>query len=185
MTAEFLERSAVGLTEQQQLAHGQMLRYRLDSYLSLLSRLEERDEAGFRAALAWKGSTLVRQRAMRLLADKPEIAEKFAELQQVTRRWARLATAVPPPQQAQHFQEQIAALHAEKEELEAQLSRSSAAFRDANQQITLENLLSSLSPGTALVDFLEYEYSTGSNCRNGAASAYGSSKPMTEPSSPS
>ncbi|WP_013630017.1 CHAT domain-containing protein [Rubinisphaera brasiliensis] len=156
ISGRHIERTAAILSEQQQLAFGQTFRHQLDGYLTLAQRLSDHDEEAFRLVLRWKGSTLVRQRAARLLSDEPTIAPLFADLQQVTRRWAALATAVPNPDQAESFHQQLSRLTAEKERLEIELSRQSAVFRQAMDVVTLEHLQASLPPKAAVVDFLEY-----------------------------
>jgi hypothetical protein len=52
----------------------------------------------------------------------------------------------------------FAELAAQKQRLETDLSGKSAAFRDAMQKVTLENLLTALPPDVALVDYLEINY---------------------------
>jgi CHAT domain-containing protein len=50
----------------------------------------------------------------------------------------------------------VRALSEEKELLEAELSRESAAFRDAQAKITFDQLLNAVPSDSALVDYLEY-----------------------------
>ena len=93
---------------------------------------------------------------MRLAAGDPEVAPLFAELQRVTRQWAALATGTPPPDQPDRWLERVAALGAEKERLEAELSRRSAAYGQATEKLTVDQLLECLPAAGSLVDFLEF-----------------------------
>ncbi|MCA9125281.1 MAG: CHAT domain-containing protein, partial [Planctomycetales bacterium] len=152
-----LENSALIQSERQQLAMGLMVRYQLDNYISL--SLASEDYAGplFGEVLAWKGATLVRQRGMRLAASDPRIADRFLQLQQVARQLGALAQTVPVQlDQQESWRERVRELTNQKERLEAELSRKSAAFRAAEQEITFAQLLSALPKDAVLVDYLEY-----------------------------
>ena len=156
ITSRHVEAAAAALSERQQLAMNQMFRYRLDAFVQFLLARGGRDREAFAAVLGWKGATLVRQRAMRLAADEPELAPLFADLQRVARLWAALATGTPPLDQQDRWRERVATLEAEKERLEAELSRRSAAYRQATEKLTVDQLLKDLPADAALVDFLEF-----------------------------
>ena len=166
-TANLLERTSLVQSERQQLAMGQSLRFQLDSYLSCALEAEQFGEQAFRQVLAWKGATLVRQRQLRKVADQNEIAPLFAKLQQTVTRLSTLALRVPEPKQRAVWNRQIDELTAEKERLEVELSKKSAAFRETKKRITLEMLLKALPKDTALIDFLEYDRSTLDNQKKG------------------
>jgi CHAT domain-containing protein/tetratricopeptide (TPR) repeat protein len=152
-----LERAALVQSERQQLAMGQMLRYRLDGYLSLALESGDFPTAAAREALRWKGATLVRQRAMRLAAEDPNVADHFRELQLVTRQLASLSRAAPAnAHDVVGWRERISQLTGQKETLEARLSRDSAAFREATQDVTLDQIQAALPNGGVLVDYLQF-----------------------------
>ena len=157
ITRAMMESCSLAQSERQQLSLGQSLRYRLNNYVSLGLNSNRFAREVFDEVLAWKGATLVRQRGMRLAADDPAVAELFGRLQQTARQMASLSRAVPEDagQQAS-WRRRVADLTAESERLEAQLSDRSAAFRHANEEVTLDNLLAVMPDDAVLVDFLEF-----------------------------
>ena len=158
LTRSLLEKSSIIQSERQQLAMNQMLRYRLDSYLSLALDNPEFQAKAAREVLQWKGATLVRQRAMRQAAEEPAISARFAELQQVSRQLASLSRATPSGD-PDTWKQRITDLTADKERLEAQLSRDSATFRSAMQQVTPEQIQAAIPADAVLIDFLQFSRS--------------------------
>ena len=106
--------------------------------------------------VSWKGATLVRQRGMRLAAGDPAIADQFEMLQSKAAQLTELVNATPDPDEADNWRERMRKLSREKEDLETELMRKSAAFRDAMQQITLAQVKTALPKDALLVDFLEF-----------------------------
>ncbi len=104
-------------------------------------------------ALAWKGALLLRQQERRLflrLDDDPAARMAAEALQSVTRRLAALRLS-PAATKAR-----LDALEKEQEEAQAELSRLSAAFREAREKEerpTPERLAKALPPDVALVDY--------------------------------
>ena len=167
ITINHLRSTSLILSERQQLAMNQMLRSRLDRYLSL--SIEEGDSFRSKAArqvLTWKGATLARQRGMRLAAADPEIGEQFKQLQTLSRQLASLSR-VGPTQKANDWKQQVQELTTKKERLEAQLSQKSASFRDALKTITPELIQASIPTDGVLVDFLQYTHSKPSEVQKG------------------
>lgn len=162
ITRESIEDSSLVQSERQQLAMAQNMRHQLDSFVSLAFCAKRFEEEAFREVLAWKGATLVRQRQMRKVADDVKIAPLFAKLQQTVTRLATLVRAVPEPKKQEVWRRQIADLSAEKERLEAELSRQSAAFRQTKKRITLEDLMAALPRDAVLVDVLSAQIDTPS-----------------------
>jgi len=157
VTRRLLEATAVVQSERGQLAMGQSLRFRLDGFISLAVADREFQREAFAEVLAWKGATLVRQRDMRSAAGDPTVAELFRRLQEATRGLNAAGRAVPEGEGREAaWREQLAELTAEKERLEAEVSRRSAAFRRAVRNTTPDELIASLPADAALVDFLEY-----------------------------
>jgi len=152
---DVLARAALVQSERQQLAMGQMLRYRLDSYVSFTLQSGQFQASAAREILRWKGATLVRQRAMRLAAEDPAIADRFRALQQVSRRLASLSRTTPAGD-LDNWKTQITDLTAEKERLEAQLSRDSSAFRSAMEEITPQQIQAAVPRDAVLIDYLQF-----------------------------
>jgi tetratricopeptide (TPR) repeat protein len=155
-----LDLAAAVQSERQQLAMASHLRCTLDAYLDLAPRAKHGGEPAYRPVLAWKGAVFARQRRFRLQRRHPELADAFAQLESMASRLATLAFAVPDPEQQATFRRQIEELTEEKERLESDLARRSAAYRQQRQAERLEpeRLQAALRADTALVDFLEYTH---------------------------
>jgi CHAT domain-containing protein/tetratricopeptide (TPR) repeat protein len=151
-----LEATSVVQSERQQLAMLQSVRRFLDNYLSLAVESRRYADQVYREMLAWKGSVLLRQRQMRAAGTTAETSAVFGQLQRVVLQWAKLAQATPDPKQATSWRERVAELAAERERLEAELSRRSAAYRRAKRLATPQELQAALPKDVALLDFLEF-----------------------------
>ncbi|MCC7334772.1 MAG: CHAT domain-containing protein, partial [Pirellulaceae bacterium] len=151
-----IHEAATILSERQQLAMNQSLRFHLDNYIDTCTRSSLAPKNAVSNVMLWKGSTLYRQRQMRKAADSPAIADQFAKLQLAVRQLSQLAQAPPGPDKYDNWKQRLAELTAEKETLESGLSRKSAAFRDAMQEITFEQIQQAIPADTVLVDYLEY-----------------------------
>jgi CHAT domain-containing protein len=156
--------AAAASAEQQQLLYGQSVRHLLDSYLSHLVRAGDQAETAYGVELAWKGATLARQRAARLV-NSPELAPVFTELQSVVRQWTAAAKAAADgdPKFVKFYGE----LAARREALEADLSAKSGAYADAVKDVSAGDVASALPEDAALVDYFEYTYSEPSKTENG------------------
>ncbi len=152
--AKQVEAMAVAQNETGQLLMSGYARGFLDFYVSFLLRVGDGDAEAYRAVLNWKGATLVRQRAARMVANNEELAPLFAELQGVIRQWSALSTA--PPQADPRWQERLAALAQDKDRLELALSRQSAAFRAATAKVEIAELQAVLPEGAVLIDYFEF-----------------------------
>lgn len=147
-------------SEQQQLATAATLRKRLDLFLSLGARGAIPVERTHAAVLAWKGAVLVRQRWLRGLrhaGDAP--AQRIAgQLEATARRLATLALAAPEPAMVPRWRQQVRDLADEKERLEAEWARHSAALRTQRTEgePSAGQLSQALPEKTVLFDFLEY-----------------------------
>lgn len=152
------ERSAIILSERQQIAMGQKLREKLAGYVSLALQFEESKSSAARQLLQLKGSTLVRQRAMRLAAADPAVADRFRGLQVATRQLSSLART-SPGSDVQSWRDRLSKLTSRKERLEAELSRDSTAFREAQKRVAFEEIQGSVPEDGVLVDYLQYRRS--------------------------
>ncbi|HMP04766.1 MAG TPA: tetratricopeptide repeat protein, partial [Lacipirellulaceae bacterium] len=156
-----VENNSYRLTERQQILYSQSLQFYLDSYLRCAVRVPEIAQLAYRHVLAWKGSTLVRQRAARLVADTPELAALRGELDEATRRWATLAGARPDKGEEQ-WQIQMEQLTKEKQRLEIAFTERARALRMAQNEsadadrATLETVIDALPADAALVDYFEF-----------------------------
>ncbi|QDS91234.1 photosystem I assembly protein Ycf3 [Rosistilla ulvae] len=151
-----LDTAAMIQSERQQLAMAANIRVQLDTYLAMVVDAEQYQTRAFREVLRWKGATSVRQQQMRTVADDKELAPLFKKLQQTATRLASLSRIFPEPENQDSWKRQITELTAEKERLEAELSRQNATFRNAQDPVTLEDLLTAFPPDATLVDFVEY-----------------------------
>jgi CHAT domain-containing protein len=156
ITIQLLDQTSSILTEQQQLTMSKANVSYMNGYLTSLVKLPQHDAEAYAAVLHWKGATMVRQRAIRLVAEQPELAALFTQLQNVTRRWAALATAQTPPEDQDAWKELLTDLTAQKEKLEAELSNKSAEFRNANKVVGITELKQALPEKTCLIDFFEF-----------------------------
>lgn len=113
------------------------------------------------AVLAWKGAVALRQQQLRGLRREPGVAADAAKLQEVNLRLANLAAVIPDPKKASEHRRLLVDVTRQKEDLEVQLARKSAGFRQGQQAsaLTSDQLRATLPADTALIDFLEYLYS--------------------------
>jgi CHAT domain-containing protein/tetratricopeptide (TPR) repeat protein len=158
VTIEFnrLEATAVIQSERQQLAMLGSVRSYLNGYLALSTSKAEFPTPAYRLMLAWKGMVFRRERLARAGEQTPELAALFRQLQQVARELGKLVWAIPDPKQVTRWKEDVARLTEKKEQLEAELSSRSAAFRHAKAPTTLEDVQAALPKDVVLVDFLEF-----------------------------
>ncbi len=155
-------------TEHEQLNYGRKLQIYLDAYLRCLLKSGEGDESAYRQVLAWKGATLVRQRAQKLFEDSPELAALRNELRTIVPQWAALQTMLSQASsdgEVKKWQGRLDELGKRKQELELELNEkinaakvaaAEAGAAEQSADATLESLLASLPSGGALVDYLEY-----------------------------
>ncbi len=157
-----LERYALAQSERQQLAMTRDLRRYLDRSLSLPGAAGAPAAEAYEPVLSWKGAVFARQKYLRLLRGRPELARLGKKLQSTTSELANLAFAVPDPKQAGAWKKRLAELTLDKEDLERQLAGKSDAFLKEKQaaRLTPAQLRDMLPAGTALVDFLEYKQGT-------------------------
>jgi len=148
--------AAVVQSERQQLAMRAAVRHQLHGLISLAATTPQYGSVAFDEVLAWKGLVLSRQRAMRSVADRPELAPIWEELRTTATKLATLSLATPTPTQAANWQANIAELSSQKEMLESRLAAASSEYRAALKPINAANLRASLPEYAALVDFLEF-----------------------------
>jgi CHAT domain-containing protein/Tfp pilus assembly protein PilF len=170
-----LDLAAQSLAERQQLAMTRLLRGRLDDYLSFVVHTRRPPDLVYGDVLAWKGAVFLRQRRQRDLRQvlvarpDPELQKLFADLENTSRQLARLAFAVPAPQQQAGWRKRLSELTEEKERLEITLARRSAAFQKERERarLTARHIQKVLPAGVALIDVLEYRHSQPSKPHKG------------------
>jgi CHAT domain-containing protein/tetratricopeptide (TPR) repeat protein len=156
-----LDATAAVQSERSQLTMSRALRHQLDAFISLIVNSGLHPREVFDGVLAWKGSTLMRQRGMRLSADNPEVRDVLIQLQQSAARLSLHGRTIPSQEPERgEWRERLAELTTENERLEAALSTKSAPFQQARKNVTLDDLLESLPKDGVLVDYLEFERSS-------------------------
>jgi CHAT domain-containing protein/tetratricopeptide (TPR) repeat protein len=152
-----VEAAAIAQDEAGQLAMSRSVQFYLDAYLSShLHAGDRRGDEAYRAVLNWKGATLVRQRAIREVADNAALAPLLAELHAVVREWSALMVEESNADPAR--QEQLATLTREKARLELELSSRSTEFRAATAELPVEELQRLFPADVTLVDFFEFSF---------------------------
>jgi tetratricopeptide (TPR) repeat protein/CHAT domain-containing protein len=134
----------------------------LHHYATLAALRGSLDERLYRHVLGWKGLVTSRQSEARLAHDQPALRPLLQELEEARAGLARLLHAVPTTREGlARWRKDFDRLEADKERLEENLARQSAAYRDLRrlQQATAADVVKALAPGTALVDFFQYEHS--------------------------
>jgi CHAT domain-containing protein len=155
-TRQYLDGSSSVLSETQRLGLTARLHYRLNLYL-ILAELTKRPIAErYQACLLWKGASLSRHAEERLVRDKPELAGVWNELQSARLRLARHTAQLPDPKQQAAWVEQMEALTRKRDQQEARLARTSAAFRNELRlrRIGVRDVQQVLPASTALVDVI-------------------------------
>src|SRR5262249_19066092 len=114
----------------------------------------------YRHALAWKGAAAARHAEDRLVRAQPELKDLHDRLTRARAGLARLAFAVPPPEQRDAWLQQLRDLYDDKDNLESELVSKSEAFRTAKERRRLGSaeVGRALPPGAVLVDLLEYSH---------------------------
>ncbi|WP_442509010.1 CHAT domain-containing protein [Novipirellula sp. SH528] len=157
ITRKNIELTSAAQSERQQLAMASLFRERLDLLLTAAANYPDAAKDAFEEILAWKGSTLVRQRRMRKLSQQASIADQYKKLRQITMQIASLSRSSPAEINAMaDWKTTLTAMMAEKETLEAELSRTNAEFRSAQSPPSLAQLAASLPQDSVLIDYFEY-----------------------------
>ncbi len=132
----------------------------LDFYLSVASVSGIKAEELYGHIPEWKGVVEARQDEDRLTRDQPELKETLGQLAQARSRLAHLAFTAPAAGQRQAWRQQLDALRNEKEALESDLARKSAAFGKVQKtrRLGAAEVAAALPPGTVFVDLLAYHH---------------------------
>jgi len=130
----------------------------LSAYLSVAPAAGIKPEEIYGHVLAWKGGALARQDEDRLVRDQPDLRDTVGQLEQARARLAHLAFTTPSTAERQAWLRQLDALRDHKEDLERDLARKSAAFRQVREtrRLGAAEVAAALPPGIVLVDLLDY-----------------------------
>ncbi len=156
----FIAETLLGLSERQRLQLIGMHRRLLDYYLCLTSTPSRGSPTVgdvYAQSLKWKGVVAEQVQADRLISKSAELADDGQKLRQLRSQYASLAFAVPPANERDAWSEQLQQLRTAKEDLEADLSQRSATFREAQQDVAVEQLVAALPADTAFLDFFQYQ----------------------------
>jgi tetratricopeptide (TPR) repeat protein/CHAT domain-containing protein len=172
---EHINNNSHTYTERQQIAYQHKLQLILDGFLRCMLRADNASENAYREVLAWKGSTLVRQRAQTLFDDSPELAAMRAEQRQIVPQLGALQTKLAQNSSegdAKKWEAKYHQLNERREELELAINGKirelrfaqvieegegvAAASGVANETSTFDRVFAALPADGALVDYLEY-----------------------------
>jgi CHAT domain-containing protein len=156
---EYLENVFAGQSERERLDILRQYRSRLDLYLRAAQSAHQPVPAAemYRHVLVWKNAAAPRNDE-KLALHKPELRELVHKLAEARRRLAEAAYRMPPPDQQLAWQQQIQVLRNDRENLESQLSRQSAAYHRIKKRAHLDptHISDALPTDVALVDFFEW-----------------------------
>ena len=172
LSRRHVDRTSLVQSTRQQMRMQSNNHHSLDVYLSMCVRSGRSAEAVYAHVLAWKGSVLARQRALRLVADQPELAAMYERLRRSASLLAAATRAAPEPKRQAQWRQRLAELHNEYESTEREIAGKSEPYRAATEPVTPAVLRAALPSGGALVDFLSY--------RHFAPSKSGKEKPVSE-----
>jgi tetratricopeptide (TPR) repeat protein/CHAT domain-containing protein len=172
---EHINNNSHTYTERQQIAYQHKLQLILDGFLRCMLRAGSGSENSYREVLAWKGSTLVRQRAQALFVDSPELAAMRAEQRQIVPQLSSLKTKMAQSgadgdekkweakyQQLNELREELElAINAKIRELRLaqaveQGEGVAAASGAGAEESTFDRVFAALPADGALVDYVEY-----------------------------
>ena len=154
---ENVGRTFAVLSERQQLILITRWRSRLEAYLTLALRTGQPDEVIYSQVLAWKGAVFGRQRLIRLARKRPDLRDKFEELQRNHSQIEALSRAEPASGPLTAWRQELKALIDRSEALETELSGVvEYASERAAMRRTPAQVRDALGDDTALIDFFEY-----------------------------
>lgn len=147
--------------EMDQFLTAQLDRMACGMLLAVALRGEVKAEAVYPAILPRKGQIFARQFLIRALRQEPKLASKFAELHEISGRFATLFYqwfSEKDPELRSKVRKRLDEVRGERDEAERSLAKSSAAMADATRIHTVvpADIQAVLSPDTALVDYVDF-----------------------------
>jgi len=155
----FVRDTSAAVGERQRLRFLAATSGTLDVYASVSLGDTPQSADIYRRVLAWKGAVEAGQAEDRLAWDQPELRPILAQLGQVRARLAQLAFTTPDDARRAAWRRQLDAVREQKEDLEADLTQRSAAFRQQQaQRLGPDELAAAIPNGIALVDLFVYNH---------------------------
>lgn len=148
-----IERYATIQSDQQQRIYQRSVEYSLAEYHLNALQAKKFGQPAFELALAWKGAGQLRQKEYRKLASEAGSSKLFQQLRDTSQQ---LFVHLNRDVEAESWKPKFDELSADKERIEKELAKSSAAFHRVNQEIGLSHLLAALPKEAVLVDFHEF-----------------------------
>jgi CHAT domain-containing protein len=140
-------------TVRQQFEQSASDRTWLNRLMALASHGYISDATAYEHLLDIKGAVTACQRRSQLAASNPELHELFARRQQIAAELFSIVSRPPSAEGAKRLEE----LAGDRDAVESEMSRRSAAYRTVATKMTLDRLIDALPEGTALVDYVEFE----------------------------
>ena len=132
-----LQRTSAMQSERQQLANIALSRLYLDTFLSCALLADEAAPLVYQHILAWKGAVTQRQRLAHASRKNDDPAEQqlWIDLQAIANQLATASRMAPSAERREAWLKNLSDLTDRKEQLEAELSKRSANFREVTQEI--------------------------------------------------
>lgn len=164
-----IERHTLIQSERQQLANAESLRDFLDDFIAINAVTQRNVTAAYKHVLAWKGRTLLRQRAYRQLAENPKTRELFQQLRNTSSQLIEFRNSPSIKKDEDEWKTQIGQMTEKKEELESELAKISSEIGQTERHLKVDELVASLPKSVALIDFLQCELKYFDDSEVGAA----------------
>jgi hypothetical protein len=160
ITRKHMVRGLVGISNRQKLAFLATTGGSTDTFLSLPSGFVADSEA-YRAVLDQKNilfRTLATERSLVEAVPSPQVAALLLESAAVRRQLAAFSVGVSDSRNPIHYQTRFAGLSQRLEELEADLSRLSSTFRQAQMEVAAgaSEVCAAVPVDSALIDLFWY-----------------------------
>jgi CHAT domain-containing protein/tetratricopeptide (TPR) repeat protein len=157
-------------SEDQQARYVAENRFHLDRWISNLVETGDRKMAQtYGEVFRWKGVVGMNQVEQARAGTDPQVADLLVNLRHARQQLATLAFAVPTTGEISQWRQQVETLRRRKDELESDLARLSAAFRDELQlrRLAYGDLVEELPENACFVDLMEYTHTRPDPDRKG------------------
>jgi len=152
-----VNRTFIILSEQQQIAMAFSVRHHLDVLIACVIAGNLPTEEAITQHLLWKGSALVRARAIRVAATDPKLAARFTKLRSLSARYASMLKQVPDDdKQLRDWRVRLDEVLEEQRRLEVEISGENNDFAATTEPPSLEEIRAGIPTGGVLVNYIEY-----------------------------
>lgn len=165
ITRRNLSRYSAIQSERQQRGFAKTFELRFSRFISTSLRLPDSADAVFDEAITWKGMMLARQKEALTLSQNASTRDVFRKLRRIK---SLITKHIQEDQTASGWKERRDQLLDREELLEKEISRLAAQARISRVAVYSGKL--SLPPGSCLVDFRKFTYTTPDKDRPGASS---------------